>query len=307
MNNKPSHELDDLSKLQPYSRYSIPFGDAEIVVVTDGPLNLGSPDGSLRGMSKEEIETMLERNYLPTDRVVIEQNIPIFLSGGKKILFDTGIGTLQWFGPQAGRLQTSLKEAGIDPGSIDAVVCSHPHPDHIGGLCTDAGVPLFPNAQIYLAENDFNFWTDEKLLGSPLDLAIKVARNNLLPVRDRLVFFKDGQEFLPGIQAMFTPGHTKEHACFTVTSGKESMFLIGDVSHHSVLLLERPRSEFIYDLDPQQAIETRVKVLEMLSKDRMAVFAVHFPWPGLGHVGKDKDGFRYFPESLRWSVSSSQL
>jgi len=272
-------------------------------VVSDGPLDLGSPDGSFRGVSKEEIETLLQRHYLPTDKVVIEQNILVYSSGGKRILFETGIGSLQLFGPNAGRLQGSLREAEIDAASIDAIVCSHPHPDHIGGICTDEGVPLFPNAQIYLSENDFNFWTDEKLLGGPLDVAVKVARTNLLPVRDRLVFFKDGQEFLPGVQAIFTPGHTKEHACFILTSGKESLFLIGDLSHHAALLLERPQSEFVYDLDPKQAAATRVRILDMVSKKRMAVFADHFPWPGFGHIGKDGDGFRYFPESIRWAVS----
>jgi hypothetical protein len=65
-------------------------------------------------------------------------------------------------------------------------------PDHSGGTCTDDGVPLFPNAQIYLSENDFNFWTDKELLGTRPDLWVKIARNNLLPVRERIVFFKDG-------------------------------------------------------------------------------------------------------------------
>jgi hypothetical protein len=78
-------------------------------------------------------------------------------------------------------------------------------PTHIGGICTDEGVSLFPNALIYVSENDFNFWTDEKLLGTHLDLSVKIARNNLLPVLERIVIFKDGQEFLPGVQAMFTP------------------------------------------------------------------------------------------------------
>ena len=58
---------------------------------------------------------------------------------------------------------------------------------------------------------------------------------------------------LSGVQAMFTPGHTKEHACFAVTAGNQSMCRIGDLSHHPVLLFERPRSQFIYDLDPLQA------------------------------------------------------
>jgi glyoxylase-like metal-dependent hydrolase (beta-lactamase superfamily II) len=79
-------------------------------------------------------------------------------------------------------------------------------------------------------------------LGHAKDLWVQIARNNLLPERERIIFFKDGQEFLPGVQAMSTPGHTKEHARFIATSGHESMCLIGDLSHHPVLFLERPRS-----------------------------------------------------------------
>jgi glyoxylase-like metal-dependent hydrolase (beta-lactamase superfamily II) len=298
--NQPSKQLDTFCKSQSYPPFALPFGDTEIVVVSDGPLDLGSPEGSFRGPSKDEIEEQLLRNFLPTDRVVIEQNIPVLTLGGKRILFETGIGSLKMFGPHSGRLQTSLREAAIDPGSIDAIVCSHPHPDHIGGICTDDGVPSFPNAQIYLSENDFIFWTDEKLLGTSRDLSANIARKNLLPVRERIVFFNDGQEFLPGVQVMFSPGHTKEHACFIVTSGNQSMCLIGDLSHHPVLLLERPRTQFIYDLDPLQAAETRVKVLGMLSRERMTLYGGHFPWPGIGYVAGEKDGFRYFPEATKW-------
>jgi hypothetical protein len=78
------------------------------------------------------------------------------------------------------------------------------------------------------------------------------------------------------------------------------MCLIGDLSHHPVLLLERPRSQFIYDVDPLQAAETRVKVLGTLSKERMTVYGGPFPWPGVGHVAEENGGFRYFPEATRW-------
>ena len=140
-----------MNNIRTYPNYVLAFGDTEIVIVSDGPLDLGAPEGSFRGLSKEEIHEQLLRNFLPIDKVVVEQNIPILTSGGKRILFETGTGSLKMFGPHSGRLQTSLREAGIDPGSIDAIVCSHPHPDHIGGICTDDGVLLFPNAQIYLS------------------------------------------------------------------------------------------------------------------------------------------------------------
>ena len=143
---------------------------------------------------------MLSDNFLNPDNVVLEQNSPVVNTGDKLILFDTGMGTSKAFGPTTGRQQKSMMEAGIKPGDIDAVVLSHAHIDHIGGIVGADDKPLFPNAQYYIAQSDFDFWTDEGKLGSPLKDFVVHARKNLMPVRDRLVFFKDGQEFLPGVR-----------------------------------------------------------------------------------------------------------
>src|ERR1700720_2200010 len=80
------------------------------------------------------------------------------------------------------------------------------------------------------------------------------ARKNLLPVRDRLIFFKDEQEFLPGITAIAAPGHTLGHTMFSVQSNGQSFFFVGDVSHHSVLLIENPRMEFSMTRMPRRRL-----------------------------------------------------
>jgi hypothetical protein len=67
-----------------YPHYTLPFGDTEIVVVSDGPLDLGAPEDSFRGLSKEMIHEQLLRNFLPIDKVVVEQNIPTTLGGQSK-------------------------------------------------------------------------------------------------------------------------------------------------------------------------------------------------------------------------------
>jgi glyoxylase-like metal-dependent hydrolase (beta-lactamase superfamily II) len=274
------------------------LGGAEVTVVSDGPLPLGDPSGTFIGVPKEEVKKMLSDNFLSPDNVVLEQNSPIVNMGDKLVLFDTGMGTSKAFGPTTGRQQKSMAEAGIKPEDIDAVVLSHAHIDHIGGIVGTDDKPLFPNAQFYIAQSDFDFWTDEGKMGSPLKDFVVHARKNLLPVRDRLVFFKDGQEFLPGIQAMAAPGHTVGHHMFMVTSDGKSFAFLGDLTHHQILLLEKPLMEFSYDTDPKQAAQSRVKMLTMLAANKVAVMSYHFPWPGYGHVVKNGDGFHYIAEPM---------
>ena len=274
------------------------LGDAEVTVVSDGPLPLGDPSGTFTGVPKEEVKKMLTDNFLNPDNVVLEQNSPVVNTGDKLILFDTGMGTSQAFGPTTGRQQKSLAEAGIKASDIDAVVLSHAHIDHIGGIVDGNDKPLFPNAQYYISQLDFDYWTDEGKLGSPLKDFVVHARKNLLPVRDRIVFFKDGQEFLPGVQAMAAPGHTVGHHMFMVTSKGKSFAFLGDLTHHAVLLLERPLMEFSYDTDPKQSAQSRVKMLTMLAANKIPVMSYHFAWPGYGHVAKNGEGFRYYPEPM---------
>ena len=108
-----------------------------------------------------------------------------------------------------------------------------------------------------------------------------------------MLFFKDGQEFLPGIQALAAPGHTIGHSAFMITSEGKTLCAIGDTTHHQVLLFEKPLIEFAFDTDPKQAAATRVRILDMLAADRIPMIAYHFPWPGIGYAAKSGAGFRY--------------
>src|SRR6201989_3606452 len=182
------------------------LGSAEVTVVSDGPLPLGPTKGTFIGVPDDEVRKMLSDNFLSPDNIVLEQNSPIVNTGDKLVLFDTGMGTSQMFGPTTGRQQKRMAEAGIKPEDIDAVVFSHAHIDHIGGVVDASGKVLFPNAQFYIAQSHFDCWTDEGKMGSPLKDFVIHARKNLLPVRDRLVFFQDGQDILPGGQGLSGAG-----------------------------------------------------------------------------------------------------
>jgi len=282
--------------------YRFKHGSMQGTVISDGILPLGEPSSSFLGTTKEEVGSMLTSNFLDPSNVILEQNILVLNTGQNLVLFDTGMGQSTMFGPTTGKMMDNLKVAGIDPAAIDAIVCTHGHCDHVWGIMTDSGERNFPNAKIYISQTDFDFWTDEAKLSMTdpgyMKAFVEGARKNLLPNRDRIVFVTDGQEFLPGIQAMAAPGHTLGHTIFVLTSGGESMLAIGDTTHHHVLLLEKPLMEFAFDTDPKMSAKTRYRVLDMLATQRMPMIAYHFPWPGIGHIAKHGEGFRYYPAPM---------
>src|SRR5262245_3420507 len=148
--------------------YRFKLGNAEATVVSDGPLPLGDPRKNYVGLTPTETEKQLSDNFLPLDDTVLEQNVLILNTGDRMVLFDTGLGSLKLFGPTTGKLLATMKQAGIDPKDIDAIVMSHAHIDHCGGNMADDGSRNFPNAQYYITQADFDFWTDEKKVGPDL-------------------------------------------------------------------------------------------------------------------------------------------
>ena len=282
--------------------YRFKLGSAECTVVSDGQLPLGDPNGAFLKITRDEIARELRDNFLPAANAVLEQNVLVANFGDRVVLFDTGMGTDATFGPSTGKLLATLRQAGIDPANVDAVVMSHAHIDHCGGLVGDTGTHNFPNAQYFIGQPDFDYWTDDAKV--PADYPARArfllqARKNLLPVKDRIHVYTDGEEILPGITALAAHGHTVSHTIFMINSGNQQLCYIGDLAHHPVLLLQNPRTQFAFDTDPTQSAETRVKMLGMLAANRTALLAYHFAWPGLGHVAKAGDGFHYIPAPMQ--------
>jgi glyoxylase-like metal-dependent hydrolase (beta-lactamase superfamily II) len=286
----------DLPQAPYFFRFKL--GGAECTIVSDGQLPLGKPADSFLNITKEEIDRELHDNFLPASSAVLEQNILVANFGDRVVLFDTGMGVDDLFGKSTGKLMSSLHAAGVDPAGVDAVVMSHAHIDHCGGLVAGDGSLNFPNAQYFIGEPDFNYWTDDSKIPPNYPARphfLNQARKNLLPVKDRIHFYKDNEEILPGVTALSAPGHTVSHSIFMINTGGHQLCYVGDLAHHPVLLLEHPRTHFAYDTDPVQSAESRVRMLGMLATNRVPLLAYHFAWPGVGHVATAGDGFRYFP------------
>ncbi len=292
---QPALAIGPMANVQVPAAYRFKLGGFECTVVSDGPLKLGTFSAEMfKGISQERIDEILAANFLDKTDFTVDQNALVVNTGGKLVLIDTGMGFRKVYGPRTGHLLSNLRAAGIDPASIDVVALSHGHPDHVWGLVGEDGKPNFPNAQIHITQADLEYWTDEaKLSDSALGHYIGPIRDTLLPLRDRIIFLKDGQDVVPGVQALSTPGHTVGHGNFVISSQGSSLVNIADLGHQPMLQMENPRAEFARDTDPKQGVTTRLRVFDMVANQKIPILAYHFPWPGIGHVAKHGDRYRY--------------
>ncbi len=281
------------------------IGGFEATVVSDGALPLGDPTQAFLGAEPGQIQGLLRGAFLDPAAATLEQNVLVVNTGRQLILFDTGMGESmgadsRMFGPTTGRMLANLRAAGIEPAQIDLVCATHAHCDHVWALVDAEGRRTFPNAQVAISEADLRFWTDDANKRGPAFMGafIEGAKKNLNAYRDRLVMLRDGQEVAPGVTAVATPGHTVGHHVFVIASGDRVVVNTGDLAHHQVLLLRRPNLEFSFDTDPQLSARTRTRMLDRLATDRHAVLSYHFPWPGLGHVAREGEGFGWFPSAM---------
>ena len=144
-----------------------------------------------------------------------------------------------------------------------------------------------------MSRAELDFWAadpgDKRLSRSLAGVA-----KHILPLRDRIRFVRDGEEFLPGIQACATPGHTPGHLVYVFAGG---WCLTGDVAYHDPLSYAFPDAGSVYDTDRTQGVATRRRLLDRLVTDRLRIVGYHHPWPGLGRVERSGGTFLFVPDA----------
>lgn len=277
--------------------YRMQLGQMEVIVMQDG-VSVFEPANFAVNAKPEELEKVFKDNSLPIGPINTTINVTVVRSGKEVILLDSGAYKFSLdpaAPPMGGRLFASLEMAGIKAEDVTSVILTHFHPDHVAGL-SENGQAFFPNAAFYMPEPEKQF-LDNAPTGTPFDALFQLAKDKIAPYADRMKLFKPDGEIISGVQSMFLPGHTPGHVGVMFESDGKQLLHMVDVANNAVISLANPDWAFGFDADPKMASETRRKTLEMASSKAMQVMTSHFPFPGVGYIDTDGEGFRYIPQA----------
>ena len=276
-----------------FAQAQITLGSATLTTVSDGSLVL---PGSFifEPMPEADLDTILRDFNLSKDRLTPECNLALFRDGTRNVLFDVGSGPD--FMPSAGTLVTSLDRLGMTPEDITHVVFTHAHPDHIWGLLDEFDDPLFYNATYMMGRGEWDYWWNPETVNTIGDARAAFAvgaKRRMQAIEDAVVLFEDGQEILPGILALSTPGHTPGHMAFEIRHGATAALVLGDAIGNHHVAFQRPDWESGSDQDMALAAKTRGMLFDRIMADDLAVVGFHLPNGGIGRVDRFKDGFKF--------------
>ncbi|GAA2094842.1 MBL fold metallo-hydrolase [Streptomyces albiaxialis] len=228
---------------------------------------------------------------------------------GRRVLVDTGVGNgRKRANPFWNDLDTPyldrLAEAGFAPDSVDLVVLTHLHTDHVGWNTRDDGgtwVPTFPRARYLTSRAEWDHWASVEMEESRRQM----FRDAVLPVRDAglldLVDVEEGgTEIAPGVRLLPAPGHTPGQFAVELTDGAgatggtETALITGDSVHHPVQLGD-PALNSRVDSDPEDAVRSRRALLDRLADSGALLLGTHFPPPTAGRVRREGDAYRLEP------------
>lgn len=226
-------------------------------------------------------------------------------ASGRRIVVDTGLGNGKrgravpgWNGLDT-PFPRDLAEAGHPPESIDTVVCTHLHVDHVGwNTRLDADgrwVPTFPNARYVFNRREFAHWRSVAD-SEPDGEQAAVFGDSVRPVYEAglVDLVDDGHVVCDEVRLTPTPGHTPGHTSVSISSGGEEALITGDFLHHPCQFAH-PEWAATPDWDPALSTETRRTVFARLAERGALVIGTHFAGPTAGHVTPDGDAFRLAP------------
>jgi glyoxylase-like metal-dependent hydrolase (beta-lactamase superfamily II) len=275
-----------------FFRYKL--GDFHAVALHDGVLTRDRPSGFIANADDAAVGAAFAEAGMPADKLTLTFNPLAIETPSGIVLIDTGFG--ESGPPTTGHLVANLKAAGIEPGDVSTVIISHLHGDHILGLRRKDGSIMYPNAKVMVPQRECDYWFDE----AKMSAAPEAARGNFELARKifdglETTRFEWGDEILPGFTSVQADGHTPGMSAIEVTSGDDKMLYVADITNNPLLFVRHPDWQAMFDVDPEQTIKTRRRLLDRGVAERLRLHFFHAPFPATAYVAKNGDAYEYLP------------
>lgn len=281
-------------------------GDVTVHRVDEAPLPPATGAWLLPGATPDVVsgQDWLRPHFADDEGVLrLDSHSFAFTVGGLRVLVDTGIGNGKeranpaWHHLDTDYLQR-LTAAGFPPDSVDLVILTHLHADHVGWNTREVNgewVPTFPHARYLTSRVEREFWG-----GYDMEEARRqMFRDSVIPVEeagllDLVDVPADGAEVVPGLRLIPTPGHTPGHIAVELTSHGATALITGDCIHHP-LQLAHPGIGACVDIEPERSELSRRALLGSLAGTQTLVLGTHFAPPTAGRVVAHEGAFRLAP------------
>lgn len=277
------------------------LGQLEITTILDGAQRRDgiSPPFGIDQPADTVISHALA-NKLPTNALENSFTPTLVNTGRELVLFDTGNGAARR-PTGAGYLRERMSLAGYRPEDVDVVAFTHAHPDHINGV-REGDEVAYRNASYVIGEREFDVWSSGQSI--PERRADNLALFNELipPLSAKMTLLRPGQDVVGGIRAIEAFGHSLGHLAYMVESDGKALLIWGDVTNHFALSLQRPHWHAAMDDDRELAAKTRKRILDMVATDNILAIGHHMPFPAVGHVEREGEGYRWLPLTYQLRV-----
>lgn len=266
-------------------------GDITCIAIEEGSTSYPPENLQQRhpNATSEEIESILPELIYNGEQLANSFNTLYIESGGAKILIDTGMG-FNPERPEIGNTISGLQSEGINPEDIDIVYITHFHGDHYMGLLSD-GEPTFPNARYVTLDDEWNYWLSDETKAK-MGARVQGILNIVEPLEDKFTSLSDGEELAPGITVVAILGHTMGQSAIRIESNGKSLLHLVDLLH-STAQFTYPDWHFVWDTNAELAVKSRREQLTKASETNETVMFYHLPFPGLGHIERDGNNYKW--------------
>lgn len=264
------------------STFTHKVGSFEVILLSEGQQN--GKSSILIGATPEMLKECLPNGTFPNATNAFLAKTP-----DKNILVDAGLGK---------QLTDNLHKLGVAAVQVDIVLITHMHGDHIGGLLTGEKV-VFANAEIYIPQMEYDYWmSDEEMNRLPEERrgGFKNVRKVVEAYKERIHLFQPSEvgvksnALFDGFYGFSAYGHTPGHTVYLLESNGEKLMIWGDLTHAMAIQMPYPQVAVTYDVNPEDAIASRARVLAYVSQNKIPIAGMHIAFPGMGIVSNTTNG-----------------